>query len=197
VAGLARDIAESLNLPEDQVDDVETAALLHDIGKIDAIYVDIIQKPTDLSAAERAVIESHVIKGVELLRSVSSFPEHVLNAVRHHHEREDGRGYPDNLAGPQIPLGAKIIKICDAIDAMLSDRPYRKALELPAVKGQLVQYAGSQFDRRIVDLVVGSTILERHAAQVALHKEDIHAPRSHHASPALTIPSITRVAARS
>lgn len=172
VASLAKDIAETMGLSDREISNVETAALLHDIGKIDAIYVDIIQKPSDLSPSERAVIESHVTKGVELLRSVSSFPEHILDSVRHHHEREDGRGYPDGLTGDQIPLGAKIIKVCDAIDAMLSDRPYRKALELNEVKSQLTQYAGVQFDRQIVGVVVESTILERHATELALHRAE-------------------------
>jgi putative nucleotidyltransferase with HDIG domain len=172
VAGLARDISECLGLSDRQVGDIETAALLHDIGKIDALYADIIRKPADLSPAERAVIESHVTKGVELLRSVSSFPEHVLDAVRHHHEREDGRGYPDRLKGDNIPLGAKIIKICDAIDAMLSDRPYRRALGVEQVKEQLTQYAGIQFDARIIDVIGRSTVLERHAAEVALHRSE-------------------------
>jgi putative nucleotidyltransferase with HDIG domain len=184
VAGLARDIAELLALPARKTDDIETAALLHDIGKIDAIYADLIQKPTDLSPSERAVIESHVTKGVELLRSLSSFPEHVLDAVRHHHEREDGRGYPDQLKAEQIPIGAKIIKICDAVDAMLSDRPYRRALSLMQVKDQLTHHAGVQFDSRIVRVVVGSTVLERHAAEIALHRagpvqvRPLHALRS-------------------
>lgn len=171
VASLARDITEALGLPPRQIEDVETAALLHDIGKIDAIYEEIIRKPTDLSPTERLVIESHVEKGVELLRSLSSFPEEILSAVRHHHEREDGRGYPDRLRGTEIPIGAKIIKVCDAIDAMLSDRPYRKALPLSAVRGQLSQYAGSQFDMRVIDVVVSGQILERHADEVALQHD--------------------------
>ena len=167
----SRDITEALGLPQRQVEDVETAALLHDIGKIDAIYEEIIRKPSDLSSTERLVIESHVIKGVELLRTLSSFPEEILSAVRHHHEREDGRGYPDRLRGAKIPIGAKIIKVCDAIDAMLSDRPYRKALSLSDVRGQLSQYAGSQFDARVIEILVRGQILERHADEVALQHE--------------------------
>jgi putative nucleotidyltransferase with HDIG domain len=170
VASLARDIAVAMGMPEREVEETETAALLHDIGKIDAIYVDIIQKPTDLTPTERAIIESHVTKGVELLRSLSSFPESVVLAVRHHHEREDGRGYPDRLRGDQIPVGSKIIKICDSVDAMLSDRPYRKALALPDVRAQLQLYSGTQFDGRIAAIVSSGTILERHAAEVALRR---------------------------
>ena len=169
VASLARDIAVALGLSDRGVEEIETAALLHDIGKIDAIYVDIIQKPMELTAAERAVMESHVTKGVELLRSLSSFPEQVILAVLHHHEREDGRGYPDRLPGHEIPLGAKIIKVCDAVDAMLSDRPYRKALALADVRAQILLYAGVQFDTRIAATVCSASILERHAAEVALH----------------------------
>jgi putative nucleotidyltransferase with HDIG domain len=170
VASLARDIAVALGMSEREIDETETAALLHDIGKIDAIYVDIIQKPTDLTSAERAIIESHVTKGVELLRSLSSFPESVILAVRHHHEREDGRGYPDRLRGDQIPLAAKIIKVCDAVDAMLSDRPYRKALTLADVRVQLALYSGTQFDHRIAAVVSAGSILERHAAEVELRR---------------------------
>jgi putative nucleotidyltransferase with HDIG domain len=170
VASLARDIAVAMALSERETEETETAALLHDIGKIDAIYVDIIQKPTDLTATERAIIESHVTKGVELLRSLSSFPESVILAVRHHHEREDGRGYPDRLRGDQIPLAAKIIKVCDSVDAMLSDRPYRKALALADVREQLRLYSGTQFDARIAFVVSSGAILERHAAEVELRR---------------------------
>ena len=169
VASLARDIAETLGLSQRQVAEVETAALLHDIGKIDAIYEDILRKPTDLSPSERSVIESHVIKGVELLRSLSSFPEEILSAVRHHHEREDGRGYPDRLRGAEIPIGSKIIKVCDAVDAMLSDRPYRKALTLQDVRNQLLRFSGTQFDGRVTEIVVSSSVLENHASEVAVH----------------------------
>jgi putative nucleotidyltransferase with HDIG domain len=144
--------------------------LLHDIGKIEAIYVDIIHKPADLTPAERSIMESHVTKGVELLRSLSSFPESVILSVKHHHEREDGRGYPDRLRGDQIPVGAKIIKICDSVDAMLSDRPYRKALSLDDVRAQLQLYSGIQFDGRIASIVSAGTILERHAAEVELRR---------------------------
>ena len=117
-----------------RIERIETAALLHDIGKIEAIYTEILKKPGDLSKEEREIIESHVTKGVELLTSLGSFPKEIIDAVRHHHEREDGKGYPDGIAGRQILLGARIIKVVDAIDAMLSDRPYRKALSIDELK---------------------------------------------------------------
>jgi putative nucleotidyltransferase with HDIG domain len=167
VQALAERIVRGLGLPERQSEDIVQAALLHDIGKIEAIYTEILSKPSALTREERAVIESHVTKGVELLQSLSSFRREVIEAVRHHHEREDGKGYPDGLRSSEIPLGAKVISISDAIDAMLSDRPYRRALPLDSVREELRTYAGIQFDSRLVEVVVSSSILEEHAAELA------------------------------
>jgi len=167
VSALSHQIAHKMGLPAKQVEQVETAALLHDIGKIEAIYTEILKKPGNLSEEEREIIESHVAKGVELLTSLGSFPKEVIDAVRHHHEREDGKGYPDGIRGSAIPMGARIIKVVDAIDAMLSDRPYRKALTLDQVREQLEMYSGSQFNAQIVRVVVESDLLERHAADLA------------------------------
>lgn len=166
VQALAAHIVRHLGLPTRRGEDIIQAALLHDIGKIEAIYTEILSKPAELTVEERAVIESHVTKGVELLQSLSSFRRDVIEAVRHHHEREDGRGYPDGLRGSEIPLGAKVISICDAIDAMLSDRPYRRALPLKVVREELTTFAGVQFDSDLVDLVVRSSILEEHASEL-------------------------------
>lgn len=170
VSALARDIAEELGLPQRVVEQVQTAALLHDIGKIEATYTDILAKPDSLTAEERAIIQSHVTRGEQLLRDLSSVPESVVLAVRHHHEREDGRGYPDGLRGPDIPIGAKIIIVCDAIDAMLSDRPYRNALPLRVVEEQLREHSGLQFDPRIVAAVANTPILENYARLMSGHR---------------------------
>lgn len=166
VADLSRRIAEELGLSAHRVKLIETAALLHDIGKIDSIYLEILKKKGPLTAAERTVIESHVTRGVELLESFSSFPQEILGAVRHHHECVDGRGYPDGVAGEEIPIGGRIIKVSDAIDAMLSDRSYRKALSLPVVREQLIEFAGVQFDQTIVAVVSRSSLLDDHAQSV-------------------------------
>jgi len=163
VSQLGRRIADEMGLARRIAEKVETAALLHDIGKIEATYTEILSKPDSLTPEERAIIESHVIIGEQLLRDLSSVPEDVVLAVRHHHEREDGRGYPDRLTGAEIPLGAKIIAICDAVDAMLSDRPYRPALPLSVVVEQLREHAGRQFDSRIVDVVLRGNILSDYA----------------------------------
>lgn len=170
VSHLARRIAEEMGLNRRKTEAIETAALLHDIGKIDAVYSEILEKPGSLTSEERAVIESHVLKGVELLESLSSFGDDVIAAVRHHHERMDGKGYPDGLEGEDIPLGGRIIKVCDAIDAMLSDRPYRKALDLSAVEEQLTIYSGSQFDQGIVERITSTGLLSEYARKFKVEK---------------------------
>lgn len=167
VERLAVLIGEELALPPRKLQDLKTAALLHDIGKIDVAYEEIIQKPGGLSEEERRVIESHVTRGVEIIKSLSSFGTRVVDAVRHHHERYDGNGYPDGLQDTDIPLLSRIIHVCDAIDAMLSDRPYRSALSLDQVRSELESHSGTQFDPEIARLVIRTNILEQHAEEVS------------------------------
>ncbi len=183
VSRLAHQIAEQLGLSSLSVEHVRQAALLHDIGKIEATYTDILRKPDSLTPEERAIIESHVTRGEQLLRDLSSVPEAVVKAVRHHHEREDGKGYPDKLMGDEIPIGAKIIVVCDAVDAMLSDRPYRKALPLAVVLEQLELHAGKQFDHRVVKALVSSEILANFAE--LMRKERAERRQMEVGSPAL------------
>jgi putative nucleotidyltransferase with HDIG domain len=170
VSALAKRISAEMGLVGRKAEEIETAALLHDIGKIDEIYNDILKKPNQLSPKEREIIESHSAKGAELLASLTSVSDDIIASVRHHHERVDGKGYPDRISGTQIPMGARIIKVCDAIDAMLSDRPYRKALRLSDVREQLVTYAGVQFDVEVVSVCVRGTLLEDHATELSLRK---------------------------
>jgi putative nucleotidyltransferase with HDIG domain len=170
VSHLAKRIAVGMGLSRAVVKDVETAALLHDIGKIEAPYTGILSKPDTLSPQERAIIRSHVTKGEELLRNLSSFPERVLLVVRHHHEREDGEGYPDRLRGDEIPIGARIVAVCDAVDAMLSDRPYRGALTLPAVMEQLDIHTGTQFAPNVVRALLDNSLLQHYADLVAAER---------------------------
>lgn len=172
VSYLAQKIAEELGLNRITVQRVKDAALLHDIGKIEAVYTEILRKPDSLSAEERAIIESHVTRGERLLRDLSSVHDDVVRAVRHHHEREDGTGYPDRLLSDEIPIGAKIIVVCDAVDAMLSDRPYRRALPLPDVLEQLQEHAGRQFDHRVVRALLRSDLLAEYAQMMRESREE-------------------------
>lgn len=162
VQALAGSIARAIGLTSKRLEAVETAALLHDIGKIDVIYADILKKDGSLSQQERQVIESHVLKGVDLLTSLTSFPDEIIASVKHHHEWYDGSGYPEGISGERIPLGARIIMISDSVDAMLSDRPYRRALSLDAVHEQLRIYSGRQFDPALVEAVIAREVIGRH-----------------------------------
>ena len=173
VAQLAQKIAEELGLNRMTVDRIANAALLHDIGKIEAVYTEILRKPDVLTPEERAIMESHVTRGVKLLRDLSSVPEEVVKIVRHHHEREDGKGYPDGLLADEIPIGSKIIVLCDAVDAMLSDRPYRDALPLSAVLEQLETNAGRQFDHRVVRAALASQILVEYAETMRIARLEV------------------------
>jgi putative nucleotidyltransferase with HDIG domain len=145
---------------------VEAAALLHDIGKIDSIYEVVIRKPYELSAAERDLIKTHATKGADLLESLSTVSRDVIKAVRHHHERYDGTGYPAGLGRDEIPVASRIIMLCDSIDAMLSDRPYRKALSIEKTRLELVRCASTQFDPDIVRVILQQNTLERAARLV-------------------------------
>jgi CRISPR-associated endonuclease Cas3-HD len=146
---------------------VANAALLHDIGKIDPIFTDVLRKPHALTSDERELIQTHATKGAAMLRDLSSVDRDVVAAVRHHHERFDGKGYPDGLAGANIPISARIIMLSDSIDAMLSDRPYRRALTTDQVKAELTRCSALQFDPEIVDVVLRARTLEKAVTLVA------------------------------
>jgi len=148
VADLSRELAGALRLPSRKVEEVETAALLHDIGKVDFAYSELIGSPSQLTETDREMIRSHPERGARLLESLSSMSENVLKAVRHHHEHYDGNGYPDRLAGAEIPLAARIIMLADTVDAMLSNRPYRTAMSVEEVARELRRFSGRQFTGR-------------------------------------------------
>src|SRR6185312_9493525 len=131
----------------------EFSALLHDVGKI-RVPNEIIRKPCALTPAERAVVERHTLHGEALLSTVGGLLADVGRVVRSCHERWDGTGYPDGLAGEDIPLVARIVGCADAFDAMASDRPYRAALPLPAIVEELRRCSGSQFDPQVVEQVL-------------------------------------------
>jgi HD superfamily phosphohydrolase YqeK len=118
VSGLSRAIAIDAGLPEDEVLRIENAALLHDVGKIHEEFAPLLQKEGKLTEEEWAIMKTHSIKSAELVSLFSRFQGYVVECVRHHHERWDGRGYPDGVAAEQIPLGARIIAIADTVDAM-------------------------------------------------------------------------------
>ena len=149
IARLAVAVGRRLGMDEGSLRDLRYGAIFHDIGKI-AIPDAILHKPSELSESERAVMERHPIVGEQILAPVP-FLSGVREIVRHDHERWDGRGYPDGLAGEAIPIGARIVLVVDAYHAMTSDRPYRARLPEERAHEQLRSGAGSQFDPAIVD----------------------------------------------
>ncbi|HKB34161.1 MAG TPA: HD domain-containing phosphohydrolase [Candidatus Dormibacteraeota bacterium] len=150
VAETARHVGRRLGLPEFALDALYRGGIIHDIGKIgvpDAILL----KPGPLDDGELSRMQAHVVVGesiVKPLRSGSS----LLPIIRHHHERHDGRGYPDGLGGAKIPRLARIVAVCDAYDAMVNDRPYRKRRSVEQAVAVLVDGAGSQWDPDVVDV---------------------------------------------
>ncbi|HSM09102.1 MAG TPA: HD domain-containing phosphohydrolase [Gemmatimonadota bacterium] len=161
VSEAAREIGKLIGIKRRDMRNLETAALLHDIGKIDVAYSEILRQEGGLSDEQRELIRDHPRRGVEIVKSIRSIPPQVLANIRHHHERWDGKGYPEGLAGEEIPIGARIIMVCDTVDAMTTVRPYRGALPLSVVREELDKHAGAQFDADIVKRVLDSDVLER------------------------------------
>ncbi len=141
-------LAHRLELAQEETERVRIAAFFHDLGKV-GVPGELLQRPGALSPAERSSVERHTEIGARLVAPLD-IPAEVRAGIRHHHEWWDGTGYPDGLAGAQIPLAARIVAVADAFDAMSSDRPYRGALERGLVEAELRQYAGSQFDPALV-----------------------------------------------
>ncbi len=142
-------LGRAMNLPADSLEVLRRASLLHDIGKV-GVPDQVLLKAGPLLPHERAIIESHVTIGVEMLRGVRSLRD-VLPAIRGHHERWDGLGYPDRLAGESIHLHARVMAVADSFDAMTSARPYRSALSIDEAGRRVRADAGRQFDGVVVD----------------------------------------------
>jgi len=148
VATYAQGIAERLGLPADQRQLAHLCGLVHDVGKI-GLPAGLLEKPGPLTLAERRQMEEHAVIGERILRKVDDYAE-IATIVRHHHERVDGTGYPDGLAGDEIPLISRIIAVADAYDAMTSERPYREPMPSRVARSRLVQAVGSQFEAKVV-----------------------------------------------
>ena len=152
VVELAGAVARRLGCDGDTVEDVEQVALLHDIGKV-GVPDGILRKPGPLSEDEWVLMRTHPERGAEILRRSSALAE-LAPAVRAEHERWDGRGYPDGLAGEDIPLASRIVLVCDGYHAMISDRPYRPAMPPDAAAAELRRCAGSMFWPAAVDALL-------------------------------------------
>ncbi len=167
-------ISKRLSLSPKERSELQIASYLHDIGKI-GISNRFINKKGTLTPTDWAVIKQHTRKSIELLVPLN-LSSNIISYIQHHHERYDGTGYPDGLAGEKIPLGARIIAISDSYDSMTSDRPYRKPLTNGDAKSELLKNAGKQFDPKIVALFL----------DVLKEMEDVFLVKDHLRTPAVS-----------
>jgi putative nucleotidyltransferase with HDIG domain len=151
-------VARAMRLKEREVEEIEYAALVHDLGKIGPQHQYILQKPGSLSFEEQRTLRSHPGAGADIVAKVRAL-RRASEIVRSHHERPDGQGYPYGLNAEDVPLGARILNVSDAFDAMTSDRPYRRALSIDAAIRELKRGAGTQFDADVV-----ACLLHQHEA---------------------------------
>ena len=152
IARFAVRIAKVLGLPPEQLADIELGAMLHDLGRY-AILNDVVQTPRALDAGERALVQTHATIGWELLHDIPGL-EAAAEIVYTHHERPDGKGYPRQLPADRIPIGARIVMVCAAYDAMTEERPYRHGLPPYAACEELRRHAGTQFFSEVVEAFV-------------------------------------------
>lgn len=155
VASVSDIIGKSVGMPEDELSNLHTAALLHDIGKV-SIPDSIVTKPDKLTEQEWEVIRRHSAEGARIVSGISSLAS-IAPLIRHHHESYDGSGYPDGLKGDDIPLGARIINIADAYDTLTTLRPYQQPISHEEACKELKKCAGSQFDPKLVEAFVKAT----------------------------------------
>jgi len=145
-------IAKEMGFTPEEVQRIQFGAFLHDIGKIHT-EDHVLHKPGALTEDEWRLVKMHPLRGAEMVKGVR-FLERVVDMIRHHHERVDGKGYPDGLKGDEISVAAKIVNVADAFDAMTTDRPYRAGLTVEAAVKELTQKAGTQFAAEIVEVMV-------------------------------------------
>ncbi|MDB5037647.1 MAG: hypothetical protein JWQ35_1175 [Bacteriovoracaceae bacterium] len=157
-------IGKYLGLPQRELDILHDASLLHDIGKI-GVYDRILLKPSGLTKEEFELMQSHPDLAATILSSLTFLKEHIP-LIQHHHERQDGSGYPLGLKGDQIPLGARIIQVADTWDAMTSDRPYRRRMSTEIAIKELQKSSGTQLDGQCVEAFV-SWIVDSRAVPIS------------------------------
>ena len=149
VSDYAQRLGKAMNLDEEMMKILQSGATLHDVGKI-GVRDEILKKQGPLDAEEQKEMREHVIIGVNIIRPIKSMAA-LSDLVRYHQEFYDGSGYPDGLKGEEIPLTARIIKVCDAYDAMTTDRSYRKGMSKKDASQELVAKSGTEFDPEIVE----------------------------------------------
>jgi diguanylate cyclase (GGDEF)-like protein len=184
IASIVVDIAHQLQLPEAEIDRLRVAALLHDVGKV-AVPQEILDKPAALTSAEWRTVVQHPRIGQVILEQAAALKD-AVPIILHHHERYAGHGYPYGLRANEIPLGARIVAIADAYDAMIHDRPYKRSMSHDQAIAELRRHAGTQFDPELVELFCD--MYADHAPQpdqtvLAIHAANNAASEAHHPAP--------------
>ncbi|MBS3973971.1 MAG: HD-GYP domain-containing protein [Actinobacteria bacterium] len=162
-------LGKRMGFQADEIELLERAALLHDIGKI-GVSEEILLRPSKLTVEEFSIVQRHSVAGSKIIESIP-FLQTLVPLIRHHHEHWNGRGYPDGLVGEQIPKLARVLAVADAFDAMTSDRPYRQAMILPEARMELMRGRGTQFDPHVVDALLGA-IDSGVIGRILLHRHD-------------------------
>jgi HD-GYP domain-containing protein (c-di-GMP phosphodiesterase class II) len=144
-------IAQKFGMSDESISAVQLGALLHDVGKI-GIRDSVLNKPNPFTPEERRDMERHPLIGADLVGSIHGLPSATLECIRHHHESWDGSGYPDGLAGEEIPLSARIVCVVDVWDAMQSSRPYKPSEDRESVVEYFEKHRGVRFDPEVVDI---------------------------------------------
>jgi len=172
VAKYAVAVGRDLGLTPSQLEEVHIAAILHDVGKI-GISERIISKPDRLSREEFDIMKDHPAHGIRILEPIG-FPQPIINAIYQHHERYDGNGYPQGIAGENIALTARILSVADTIDAMVSERPYRSASSSDAVVRELEKESGLQFDPSVS--TAARKLIEQGLLKLGMHTYAQYSP---------------------
>lgn len=171
VAYFCVSVGREMGLSEDEVYELEVSALFHDLGKM-GVPDSVLLKPSRLTDEEFLEMKLHPTKSAEILQDFPVFKKMAIN-VKHHHERYDGRGYPEGIKGEKIPLHSRIILIADTFDAMTSTRPYRKGLPFEVACAELREFAGSQFDPDIVEKFISCMTKEQNKNEETFHLQVI------------------------
>jgi HD-GYP domain-containing protein (c-di-GMP phosphodiesterase class II) len=180
VAEYAKRLARARKLSLKERERIEIAAYLHDLGKVDLAITHLVRKPGKLTSDERRKVQLHPLVSADIAAQVTFFKGEIEAIIRHHHEHYNGTGYPHGLSGKAIPLGARIILIADAFDAMTSNRMYRSALDLDRVKSEFRKFAGIQFDPELVPLFLEQCVPDEAAVlpQIDLALDELVASSS-------------------
>lgn len=152
VGEYAMAIGQEMGLAEEVLEDINQASMLHDVGKI-GIPESVLNKPGKLTDEEFLIMKTHPVVSAQIVKPIGLSP-HIVNAIRHHHERLDGKGYPDGLKGEELFLEARILCVADSYDAMITDRPYRKGLGQEIAIAELRKNSGTQFDPAVVEAFI-------------------------------------------